>query len=373
MPFDRPTFHNVFIAWLNLDVGFDVCFFKGLNSYSKAWLQIVFPVYIIIIVMAVIITSHYPRGFANLIARKNPVAALATLIHLSYAKLLHSTIGILSYAILHYTPLDERDSFKNVVWLRDGSVHYLKGAHIPLFIVAVTIVVMGLIYTFLLLSWQWLVMFSNKAPFLWVKNTKLSSFIDAYHAPYTARNRYWTGLLLLTRVILYLTAAIYVSNEPSVNLLAILLVIGCIVLLHAYSGIKIYKKQTLNILEFTTYFNILAFVAFKFYIQIVGGSHAVVAYISISIQAVIFVCSIVHHTTLEFGINYKIKGTQWYKNHFSRDLHAPLLEPQVQYRAPSQTVTFSEVVLKKPEGLVNSEIESESDRLIMFSMESGDS
>jgi hypothetical protein len=236
---------------------------------------------------------------------------------------------------------------------------YLEGTHIPLFIVAVVIVVLGFIYTFLLFSWQWLVKFSNMVPFCWVKNTKLSSFIDAYHAPYMAKNRYWTGLLLLARVILYLNAAINVSGEPSINLLAILLIIGCILLLHAYSGISIYKRQLLNILEFTTYFNILAFVAFKFYIQVVGGDRATVAYISISIQIVIFVCSMVLHVTLEFCIVDKIKGTQWYKNHFSRDLCTPLLEPQVQYRAPKQTVTFSEVVLKKPEELNSSGTEYE--------------
>ena len=372
MPFDRPTLHNALIAWLNLDVGFDLCFFKGLNAYAKAWLQIVFPVYIIIIVVAVIITSHYSRRFANLISRKNPVAALATLILLSYAKLLHSTIGILSYAILRYTPLDEKDSFIKVVWLSDGSVPYLDGTHIPLFIIAVVIVVLGFIYTFLLFMWQWLVKFSNKVLFRWMKNTKLSSFIDAYHAPYVARNRYWTGLLLLARVILYLTAAINVSGEPSINLLAILLIIGSISLLHAYSGMSIYKRQISNILEFTTYFNILAFVVFKFYIQVAGGDHAVVAYISISIQIVIFLCSMVHHVTLEFCIVDKIKGTQWYKNHFSRDLCAPLLEPQVQYRAPCQTVTFSEVVLKKPEALKSSGTECEREGFSLFSMESSD-
>ena len=348
MSFDHPTFHNVLISWLNLDVGFDLCLFKELNAYAKAWLQIAFPIYIIIIVVAVIIASHYSRRFATLIAQKNPVATLATLILLSYAKLLHSTIGMLSYAILRYTPLDERDSFTKVVWLRDGSVPYLEGAHIPLFIFAVIIVVLGLIYTSLLLFWQCLAKFSNKALFLWVKNTKLTSLIDAYHAPYTARNRYWTGLLLLARVILYLTAAINVSGEPNVNLLAILLVIGCILLLHAYSGMSIYKKQILNISEFTTYFNILAFIAFKFYVQNVGGSHATIAYVSISIQAVIFVCSMVGHITLEFGIISRIKSTQWYKNHFSLDLHAPLLVSQVKYRAPIQTVTYSEVTLKNP-------------------------
>ena len=367
MPFERPNFHSVLIAWLNLDVGFDVCFFEGLNAYAKAWLQLTFPVYIILIVVAVIIACHYSRKFAKLLSQKNPVATLATLILLSYAKLLHSIIGVLSYADLHYTPEDEGAPFTKVVWLRDGSIAYLRGTHIPLFIVVVLIVIAGFVYTFLLLSWQWLVKFSNKAVFLWVGNTKLSSFMDAYHAPYNARNRYWTGLLLLARVILYLTAAINISGEPSVNLLAILLVIGCILLLHAYSGISIYKKWPLNVFEFTTYFNILVFTAVKFYVQMVGGNHIAVAYTSISVQFVIFICSLLHHVMLECHLMDRAKQTRWYKSRFSRNLlSVPLLDNQVQYTAPGQKVTFSEVTIKKPEIELISEVGSEREGITLL-------
>ena len=358
MPFENSNFHSVVISWLNLDIGLDVCFFKGMNAYAKAWLQLTFPVYMVVIVVAVITISHHSRKFANLISQKNPVATLATLILLSYAKLLYSIIEVFSYAVLRYTPLDEGDSFMKKVWLRDGSVAYFKGIHIPLFIVAILIVIVGFIYTFLLLSWQWLVRFSDKAIFCWVKSTKLSSFIDAYHAPYTARNRYWTGLLLLARAILYLIAAINVSGEPSVNLLAILLVIGCILLLHAWSGISIYKKWLLNIFEFATYFNILAFTAVKFYVQEVGGNHTAVAYISISAQLVIFLCLLLHHAMLECHVLDKIKLTKWYMIHarLRDDLRAHLFDSQAQhqvqyqaqYRAPStQTVTFSEITINE--------------------------
>ena len=90
--------------------------------------------------------------------------------------------------------------------------------------------------------------------------------MDAYHAPYVTKNRYWTGLLLLARVVLYLTAAINVSGEPRFNLLAISLIIGSIFLFHAYSGMRIYKQWALNVLEFTTYFNILALAVATFYV-----------------------------------------------------------------------------------------------------------
>ena len=37
--------HKAFITWLNLDFGIETCFFRGMNAYSKAWLQFIFPFY----------------------------------------------------------------------------------------------------------------------------------------------------------------------------------------------------------------------------------------------------------------------------------------------------------------------------------------
>ena len=37
---------SIFIAWLNLDLGIQTCFCNGMDAYAKAWLELVFPVYI---------------------------------------------------------------------------------------------------------------------------------------------------------------------------------------------------------------------------------------------------------------------------------------------------------------------------------------
>ena len=86
--FSSTNFVTIVIAWVNLDIGFDVCFFNGMNSYWKTWLQLVFPAYVIILVIVVIFVSERYTKFARLIGRRNPVATLATLILLSYAKFL---------------------------------------------------------------------------------------------------------------------------------------------------------------------------------------------------------------------------------------------------------------------------------------------
>ena len=43
-------FLSMFIAWLNLDLGVEVCFVNHLNTYTRTWLQFVFPIYIWLLV-----------------------------------------------------------------------------------------------------------------------------------------------------------------------------------------------------------------------------------------------------------------------------------------------------------------------------------
>ena len=90
-----------FIAWLNLDLGIQTCFWDGLDAYGKVWLQLVFPVYIWAIIATVIILSDRYTIAARLNGR-NAVPVLATLFLLSYAKLLRLVVTALAYTTLEY-------------------------------------------------------------------------------------------------------------------------------------------------------------------------------------------------------------------------------------------------------------------------------
>ena len=48
---------TVFIAWINLDFGFETCFYDGLDGYAKVWFQLVFPLYILFLVRMVILIA----------------------------------------------------------------------------------------------------------------------------------------------------------------------------------------------------------------------------------------------------------------------------------------------------------------------------
>ena len=293
-PSSEPSFPTVFVAWLNLDLGIDVCFFDSLDTYIKTWLQLAFPVYIISLVVIIIIVSEYSPRFAALIGRKDPIATLATLILLSYAKLLSITITALSFTDINYP-----DGSQETVWLPDGNVKYFQSKHIALVIVALLIILVGVPYTILLLLWQWIVRAPRWKVFKWTRNTKLNAFITVYHVPYNSKYRYWTGLLLLVRVILYITASVTVSAKPQVSLLATIILVSGLSLFKGSFGVKMFRKSITDIVETVVYFNLIALAAFSIYdFKADLKKQTAVAYTSTIITFLLLVGVIAYHVYL---------------------------------------------------------------------------
>jgi hypothetical protein len=232
---------SIIIAWLNLDVGIETCFYDGLDAYTKTWLQFIFPLYIWLIVIVIIIAAHHSTKISKLVG-KNPVQVLATLFLLSYAKMLRTIITIFSSTTLTYP-----DGYMKRVWLYDGNLNFLKGKHIPLFIVALLfLILVSVPFTATLMCIQWLQRVSHIKVIAWV--TKLQPLFDAFTGPYKLKHRYWVGLLLLVRVCLFLVFSLNTYGDPTINLLAI---IACMFTLFAYLSIigGVYKLWWINIIE----------------------------------------------------------------------------------------------------------------------------
>ena len=273
---------SVFIAWLNLDFGIETCFYNGMDAYSKTWLQFVFPVYMWSLVGLIILVSHYSPRFARLLGN-NPVSILGTLILLSYTKILRTLITALYITYLEYPTL------KKMVWLCDANIDYLSGKHIPLFLVAVLVFLfLFLPYTLLLLFSQYLQAISHLRLFSWVNSARLKPFIDSYHAPYKAKHRYWPGLLLLLRFTLLLVFAFNIQEELSINLLAILVGTGILVVWAWVSG-GVYRNWCLDALEGFFALNLIILAAETSYVNHSGQNQLVVGYTSVSIAFATFI------------------------------------------------------------------------------------
>ena len=260
---------------------------------------------------------------------------MATLILLSYAKLLQITIDVISFAVLKYP-----DGSREVVWLPDASVKYLSGKHVPLFLVAILIVILGIVYTVLLTCWQWLLRAPNKKVFSWISNTRLNSFMDAYNAPYVTKNRYWTGLLLLVRIILYLTSAMNIHHNPRDSLLSVSIVVSCLLLLKILVQDRIYKKWPIDLLEVSSLFNLLLYSLACFHTLGDIAHQRVVAYASASIAFATFLSVLLYHSVKNIHaikyvnkLRYCIKK-RFQRNEYDRELQLELYTPEDSAKLP---------------------------------------
>ena len=202
---------STFIAWLNLDLGMEKCFFKNMTSYSKTWLQFVFPVYLWVLILLIIVLAHYFQRLNRLIGG-NSVPVLATLLLLSYAKLFRTVVEAVEFTILEI-----ENGTHITVWRNDGNIEYFSTEHIPLFLVSLLFLVLYILpMTMLVLFASCLQAKSHYKAFKWVN--RLKPFLDAYQGPYTDNFRCWTGLMLMARAVpLSITYTTNFRGDPTIS------------------------------------------------------------------------------------------------------------------------------------------------------------
>ena len=117
--------------------------------------------------------------------------------------------------------------------------------------------------------------------------------MEAYHAPYTARHRYWTGLLIFARAIIYLITAANVSGDPQNQIIAIIVVMSCVALLKMSIAVKLYQNWLIDCLESFFYSNIIFLASFTLYNKSIGNNQDGIAYMSVvlSMMVTLFILS----------------------------------------------------------------------------------
>ena len=208
---------------------------------------------------------------------------------------------------LSFAKLDYPDGSRHFVWLPDATIPYLKGKHLVLFTIAMIIIILGAIYTTLLFTWQWLLIHQDKKIFRWTKHQKLCHFIEPYHAPYVFEQRYWIGLLLLIRVVLYIISAVNLTGDPRVSLVSTAIIVGSLPALKGILERKIYKKWWIEVTELLTYINIVAFAALTLYTFDGNNNQAIIAYISVLITFALLSGVVVYHAIHYTGLLSTLK------------------------------------------------------------------
>ena len=286
---------RVFIAWLNLDFGIEICFVEGLTGYVKTWLQFAFPLYIWGIAGAMVILAHYSRIMTKLFGN-NCVQVLATLFLLSYAKLFRTIITVMAPAVIEvYAQSSDRRSGSIILWAFDGNLSYGGNPHGFLFVVALlTLMLLWLPYTMVLLLYHLLMKKSSLKCFRCL--IKLVPLIETYFGPLKIAHYYWVGVLLLVRGILLVIFTLTYTTTPTASLLGLVIVLSLLLVFLAYTG-KMYKNKLLSLLELSFLFNlqVLGVSVLFIDVELSNASKEVAVNISVSIAFIQFLGIISFH------------------------------------------------------------------------------
>ena len=273
-------FFEVFISFLNLELGFPLCFSSGMKTVLKTGLQFMFPIYLWAIVLLLIFVSRRSVKVANLISR-NSVQVLATLFYLSYSKLLRTVIYIMTS-----NTIERGDSGRVlspiIVWYYDGSVEFGSGGHVVLLLLALLTIV------FLLLPYP--ILLTGASFFMKYRLVnRFKPLIDAYHGPYKDKWRFWFGVRLWVLLLMFsIQAGLGGSNVPLVFLLH-LIVLGVFVIIQA--SIKPFRNFFVGLLDlfFMVNYSILAASGTYFLLQQETTSLQIVAGILLTLVFLAFI------------------------------------------------------------------------------------
>lgn len=288
------------ISWLNLDLGIETCFFNGMSAVSKTWLQFVFPFYLWFLVALIIYLCRVSSHVSRLIG-SHAVPVLATMLLLSYMKLVRTIVAVFYLTSLTYSSCGNQQSA--TVWFVDAIVKYISWQHLLLLVSAI------FIFIFLLIPY---IVFLLTAPLIerylsrykaFRKWFKLKPLFDAYNGPYKDSYRFWTAILLLARLVLLLTVSF--STENTTPLTVLMSTVAILYTLSLTFG-GVYRMSYLNFLEGWFYLHILV-------IAIVAATNGnqriteIILMVSLILVYLTVIGVFIWHVVL------KVKGSQWWK------------------------------------------------------------
>ena len=227
---------RVFVSLMNLNLGFPLCLYDGMTPSIKTGLQFIYPTYLWILLFGFIILSRYSTRISNLTAASS-IQVLATLIHLSFSKLLITTIDILVFV-----PVETEMNGTVTVWYGDGNVFYLHDKeHIILFCLALVTLVFFIIPYILFVTFGVYCMRWRRF------NNYIRPFVESFHGPYKNGMGYWFGVRVIVVVYIYIVYASLRGYNISLMLFMQLLGVASLTVIQAL--IKPFRSPKLNYID----------------------------------------------------------------------------------------------------------------------------
>ncbi len=245
-------FLSVMLSLLNLNLGFPICFFNGMDEFVKTGLSVAFPLYLLVIVVVLIILSRYSLWLSNKTSHLS-VQVLVTVVHISFSNLLNAIITVATPATIFVDGANETVQ-THLVWNRYGKIPY--GSHDHVMITVFIIVIAGIFlipYTCLLITGKCI-----------IKSTCGTMYFrpvyEAIHGPYKENRHFWFTARLFLLIAMFSIHSSTIQSGKHVSFSEPILPI-LIIFLFFQLLLRPFKSSLINILDSVVLLNLVFFFA----------------------------------------------------------------------------------------------------------------
>ena len=268
----------ILISSLNLDLGFELCFYNEMTEYAKLWLQFAFPVYLILLTSLLLFIRKHIQCVQRL-TRKNGNTIMAIMILLCGNKIITACQSIFFYNHLKYLESDK----SKYLWSVYPSIPLFDTKYLLYFLFSIVLVIILTIFNVMLV-------FSKK----FFQGNHFIFALDGYQGTLKEKHMYWPIVELLLR---FITTALSVLNKQLSVLLNTIVIIVFVCCLGIASP---FKDVTNTLIECTFAFNLVCIFACTSYY---GDSKTTNYYILVDalifIAATEFVAQVIYYTNAD--------------------------------------------------------------------------
>ena len=223
-----PTAPVIFlpVAFLNLDLGIETCFYNGMDALAYTGLQFIFPLYLYLLMGSMVFVARYVKCPCH--KSFSTGKTFATLLLISYPSVLRTCTAVLRNVTVG--PLTYLSVGSSIRWASDPSVHFFSGWHAALGVLSILLLIVYIIPLPLIL------LFPAKI-YSFKYTGKMKPLLDAFFAPYKPRFRCWLGIRILISIFLS-TASLFLSLPYTVCLIVVVITVLLFIqtLLKPYRG-----------------------------------------------------------------------------------------------------------------------------------------
>ena len=299
------SYLNMFIkSSLTLELNYPTCFYNGMTELCRSGLMLLYPVYLISILIGLIICSRYSVRLSNKISHTS-VQVLVTVVHLCFSKLLLLALDVFTSIDIYYHTTNTARVQCVYMWFRDATVEFGKGNHLVLIIVTLLIVcpILGVYMTVLLAG----------RPLMRINRLReyLRPVYEAIHAPYKHNKEFFFGARLLIVILLYMLYVLYSGRD---EYLGIAIGSSLLAVYSALEGLcRPFKQMSLNIFNFALLsITALVYCTCWYFLKISYKVGIIVTYgITNSVIRISFIGVIILHFLWVRGLLDKIMIKSW--------------------------------------------------------------